>query len=103
MFSILIEKLKDYHQEFLATLDPPMELARDKITRWHPQFDIEKVPDIELVTIPSLPTESIMTTGREVLDKAKEMFSCNTRMERAMDRLKELQEKNINCKLLIYL
>ncbi|XP_018325388.1 DNA replication factor Cdt1 [Agrilus planipennis] len=91
LFSILIEKLKDYHAEFLQTLDPPLEIPREVIKRWHPLFDLEKVPDIEPSPLPELPKEEKLTSGQEVLEKAKVLFSCNTRMERALQRLKEAQ------------
>lgn len=91
-YNILINKLKIYHQEFLTTLDPSMELDHDKITRWHPEFDIEKVPDVEVFTLPKCPDEEKFTTGSEVLEKAKSMFNCNTRMEQALERLKQVQQ-----------
>lgn len=43
LFNILLDKVKDYHQEFLQTLDTPLNIQKDKVTRWHPEFDIEKV------------------------------------------------------------
>lgn len=92
LFNSLIEKVKDYHDEFLKSLDPPMDISRDKITRWHPEFDIEKVPDIEETELPQQPEEEKMTTGQEVLEKARSLFSCNTRMEKALEKLKQLQD-----------
>ncbi|KAF5280535.1 hypothetical protein FQR65_LT00286 [Abscondita terminalis] len=89
LFSILLEKVKDYHDEFLATLDPPMTVVRSEIKRWHPQFDIEKVPDVEQLALPEPPNEEHLVTGSQVLEKARNLFSCNTRMERALERLKE--------------
>ncbi|KAK4877124.1 hypothetical protein RN001_009630 [Aquatica leii] len=91
LFSILIEKVKDYHDEFLSTLDPPMKVVRAEIKRWHPQFDLEKVPDIESLPLPEPPNQEIVTTGNQVLEKARNLFNCNTRMERALERLKEVQ------------
>lgn len=92
LFKILIDKLKVYHKEFLATLDPPLEVNHEKIARWHPEFDIEKVPDIEVSALPEPPNEEKFTTGSEVLEKARAMFNCNTRMERALEKLKQSQE-----------
>lgn len=92
LFNNLIEKVKNYHNEFLLSLDPPMEIPRDKITRWHPEFDIEKIPDVEESELPKEPEEEKMTTGQEVLEKAKSLFNCNTRMEAALERLKQMQE-----------
>ncbi|KAJ8942003.1 hypothetical protein NQ314_010232 [Rhamnusium bicolor] len=92
LFSILINKVKDFHNEFLNSLDPPLIIAKDKITRWHPEFDIERVPDIELATLPQSPLEDKLTTGKEVLEKARQMFNCNTRMEQALQKLKHVAE-----------
>ncbi|KAF2892924.1 hypothetical protein ILUMI_13260 [Ignelater luminosus] len=92
LFKILIEKLKVYHKEFLATLDPPIEVNHEKIARWHPEFDIERVPDIEVSDLPEPPNEEKFTTGSQVLDKARAMFNCNTRMERALEKLKQSRE-----------
>lgn len=91
---ILIDKVKEYHNEFLLSLTPPIIIAKDKIARWHPEFDLEKVPDIELAPLPEPPFEEKFTTGKEVLEKARQMFNCNTRMEQALLRLKEAR-KNV--------
>lgn len=93
LFSSLLNKVKDYHEEFLTSLDPPMTIPKDKIMRWHPEFDIERLPDIESAELPQPPIEDKFTTGKDVLEKAKEMFHCNTRMEQALQKLKEAQEK----------
>lgn len=92
LYNILIDKLKVYHEEFLLTLDPPLCIPKDKITRWHPEFDIERIPDVEKSSLPPVPDEEKMTTGKEVLEKARSLFSCNTRMERALEKLKEMQD-----------
>lgn len=89
LYNILINKLKDYHAEFLQTLEPPIEVPKDQITRWHPEFDIERVPDVELAVLPQPPDEIKLTTGKEVLEKAKQLFHCNTRMEEALARLEK--------------
>ncbi|CAH0546952.1 unnamed protein product [Brassicogethes aeneus] len=88
LFNKLLDKVKDYHSEFLLSLTPPLNIAKDKITKWHPEFDIEKVPDIELSEVPKPPIEEAFSSGKDVLEKAKEMFNCNTRMEMALERLR---------------
>lgn len=92
MFSILIEKTKDYHEEFLSTLDPPLVIPREKLARWHPEFDIEKVPDINQADLPKPPKEETFTSGKDVLEKARNLFNCNTRMEAALERFKKAKE-----------
>lgn len=91
-FNVLIENVKKYHNEFLLSLEPPMVISKDKLTRWHPEFPIDKIPEIEKSILPQPPEEEKLSTGREVLEKAKTMFNCNTRMERALERLKKIQE-----------
>lgn len=92
LFNTLIEKTKEYHNEFLMSLDPPMVIPQEKLTRWHPEFDIEKVPEIIKSELPQPPEEEKLTTGQEVLEKARSLFNCNTRMEKALERLKKIQE-----------
>lgn len=92
MFQILQEKVKDYHEEFLNTLH--MKIPREKLTCWHPEFDIEKIPDIEIETLPQPPTEEKFSSGKEVLEKARTLFHCNTRMEAALERLQETKQTN---------
>lgn len=43
LFNVLLDKVKEYHHEFLMSLDTPINIPKDKVTRWHPEFDIEKV------------------------------------------------------------
>lgn len=93
-YNLLIEKLKVYHNEFLLTLEPPLIIPKEKLTRWHPEFDLEKVPDIEEFDLPKSPTDEKIATGREVLEKVKTMFNCNKRMEEALEKLKNSQEQN---------
>jgi chromatin licensing and DNA replication factor 1 len=92
-YEILIDKIKDYHNEFLSSLIPPMTIPKDSITRWHPEFDIERVPDIECSDLPQVPVEEKFTSGKDVLEKARQMFNCNTRMEQALAKLKEARER----------
>lgn len=91
-FNNLLDKIKGYHEEFLLSLEPPMIISKEKITRWHPEFDIEKVPDIQEGSLPEAPVEQKFLSGKEVLEKAKEMFHCNERMEKALERLKETKK-----------
>lgn len=87
---LLLDKTKDYHDEFLKTLD--IKVPREKLTRWHPEFDIERVPDIDSVDLPKGPIEEALHSGKEVLEKARSLFHCNTRMEAALERLEQNKE-----------
>ncbi|XP_066149289.1 DNA replication factor Cdt1 [Euwallacea fornicatus] len=92
LFNLLIDKVKNYHYEFLMSLNAPINISKERVTRWHPDFDIEKVPDIELSPLPQPPAEDKLTSGKEVLERARSLFSCNTKMELAMQRLKEARQ-----------
>lgn len=35
-------------------LTPPIVIDEDKITRWHPEFDVESVPDIIPSSLPKI-------------------------------------------------
>ncbi|XP_056634459.1 DNA replication factor Cdt1 [Diorhabda sublineata] len=96
LFNILINKVKHYHEEFLLSLVPPMVVNKNNISRWHPAFDIEKVPDIECSPLPQPPVEDKLSTGKDVLDKAMQMFNCNSRMEQALKKLKEMKNAQTN-------
>ncbi|KAF4518733.1 hypothetical protein B566_EDAN005186, partial [Ephemera danica] len=59
--------------EFLKHLDPPMEVDRNKLTRWHPGFDAEQVPDVPPAVLPEAPNQDKISTAREaLLSAAKE-------------------------------
>ena len=51
----LLEIVKDYHEEFLASLDPPITADRRRITTWHKEFSLDILPDIELADLPPHP------------------------------------------------
>lgn len=93
LFSKLLDLTKNYHHEFLSSLDPPLIISKNRITRWHPEFDIERVPDVETSELPPPPEEQTFTSGKDVLEKAMKMFNCNARMEQALQKLKEKKEK----------
>ena len=52
----LLELVKDHHEEFLASLDPPITAARDRLTKWHKDFCLDSVPEIECASLGG-PTE----------------------------------------------
>ncbi|XP_068081294.1 DNA replication factor Cdt1 isoform X2 [Anabrus simplex] len=85
----LLELVKDYHEEFLLSLDPPMVIPRSQLTRWHPEFELEKVPCVEADSLPQPPTVEKYTTAKDVLDRAKTLFNCNHRMEQALQKASE--------------
>lgn len=42
-------------QDFLHSLDTPVEIPNEKIFRWHPSFQLDTVPDIEESELPKPP------------------------------------------------
>ncbi|XP_052860608.1 DNA replication factor Cdt1 [Anopheles cruzii] len=87
---LLLEKAKDAHQEFLAARDPPLSVEREKIVRWHEEFDVESAcPDIEQVALPQPPNVEKFSSAKDVLSTARNLFNCGTPLERALQRLEE--------------
>ncbi|PNF24958.1 hypothetical protein B7P43_G09163 [Cryptotermes secundus] len=86
---ILLEKVKDYHEDFLQSLNPPLTIPRDQLTRWHPEFGVDQVPDIEPDTLPEAPNVDKYCSAKDVLEKARNLFSCNLRMEKALQTVCE--------------
>ncbi|EZA53127.1 hypothetical protein DMN91_005135 [Ooceraea biroi] len=89
-YNVLLERVKDEHEKFLLSFDSPrlMNIPREKIIRWHPEFDVESCKEIEKAELPQ-PLDTEKRTAKDVLDKAKSLFSCGTRMEKALQRLAE--------------
>ncbi|XP_046396347.1 DNA replication factor Cdt1 [Ischnura elegans] len=84
----LLEMVKDHHEEFLQSLDPPMTVPREKLTRWHPLFEVDILPEVEPAELPQPPdAPDKCSSAKDVLDKARDLFGCNTRMERALAKV----------------
>lgn len=94
-FDTLLQLAKKHHAQFLATLDPPMIIPDDKLTRWHPEFEIEKVPEVECAKLPEIPNMEKLSSAQDVLSKARELFKCNTKMERALEKLAQAQARGL--------
>ncbi|CAH0584373.1 unnamed protein product [Chrysodeixis includens] len=94
-FDILLQLVKKHHSQYLQTLDPPMVIPDDKLTRWHPEFEIEKVPEVDSAKLPEIPNVEKFSTAQDVLSKARELFKCNTKMERALQKLAQAKERGL--------
>lgn len=77
------------HDQFLRRLKPPMTVARDKLTRWHPDWDIQSCPEVPCSDLPQPPNVEKFCSAQAVLSTARNLFNCATPMERAMARLEE--------------
>nr|CAD7589401.1 unnamed protein product [Timema genevievae] len=82
--------------EFLKKLDPPMVIPRSKLFRWHPEFEVDKVAEIVPDELPQPPNGDTLTSARDVLDRAKNLFSYNQRMEKALENVIEDSSKTEN-------
>lgn len=94
-YDILLQLVKKHHAQYLQTLDPPMVIPEDKLTRWHPEFDIEKVPEVESGKLPEMPNVEKFSNAQDVLAKARELFKCNTKMERALEKLAQAKARGL--------
>uniref|UniRef100_A0A182N876 CDT1 Geminin-binding domain-containing protein n=1 Tax=Anopheles dirus TaxID=7168 RepID=A0A182N876_9DIPT len=91
---LLLEKTKDAHQAFLQSLDPPLNIERNKVIRWHADFDLEGCPDIEKAELPQPPNVEKFASAKDVLSTARNLFSCGTPMERALERLEQKKKQD---------
>lgn len=88
-YNVLLDRVKVEHEKFLLSLETPMHVPKEKIMRWHPEFDVESCKSIEQADLPQPPNLEKTTSAKDVLDKAKALFNCGTRMEKALQRLTE--------------
>lgn len=98
---MLTRKVMVEHENFLKTLTPPITVSRDRLKRWHPEFDLEKCPEIEIGALPQPPNIEKFSSAKDILSTARNLFNCATPMERAMERLdaKKLEEPSVVEKL----
>lgn len=82
----LLERTINEHEKFLQSLDPPIVLDKQKLTRWHPSFDLESCPDVELAPLPQPPNVEKYSSAKDILSTARNLFNCATPLERAMQR-----------------
>ncbi|KAM7010861.1 DNA replication factor Cdt1 [Passerculus sandwichensis] len=81
----LVNIVREHHKAFLAALSPPMVVPEEKLTRWHPRFNVDEVPDISPAELPRPPQEERLSTAQEVLSTARGMLS--PKMEKALANL----------------
>jgi chromatin licensing and DNA replication factor 1 len=81
------------HEKFLQTLEVPISVTRGSLKRWHPEFDLENVADVEHGVIPQPPNVEKYSSARDILATARNLFNCSTPMERALERLEEKKKE----------
>ncbi|XP_067652796.1 DNA replication factor Cdt1-like [Haliotis asinina] len=67
----LISIVKQHHQEFLANLSRPLNIPESKITRWHPNFHVDEVPEVELSPLPEPPNVHKYQSAKDVLEASR--------------------------------
>ncbi|MBN3299416.1 CDT1 factor, partial [Amia calva] len=78
----LVNIVKEHHKVFLASMTPPLSVPDDKLTRWHPRFNVDEVHSILPADLPQPPQVDRLTTAQEVLDKARSLMT--PKMEKAL-------------------
>ncbi|XP_017212594.1 DNA replication factor Cdt1 isoform X2 [Danio rerio] len=78
----LVEIVKGHHKTFLASLNPPIVVPDEKLTRWHPRFSVDEVPNVKPSDLPQPPQTEKLTSAQEVLDKARALMT--PKMEKAL-------------------
>ncbi|XP_033468613.1 DNA replication factor Cdt1 [Epinephelus lanceolatus] len=78
----LVSIVKQHHKVFLSSLVPPVSIPEDKLTRWHPRFNVDTVPGVSSSSLPQPPQTEKLATAQEVLDKARSLIT--PKMEKAL-------------------
>ncbi|KAE9544645.1 hypothetical protein AGLY_000187 [Aphis glycines] len=95
-FSALIDIMKEHHEEYLKKLIPPITIDKDKITRWHPEFDVESVPNINLSPLPKIEIgKSKISTAKDTLDQVHALFIYNKYLNRTPSTLMNKNTNNL--------
>ncbi|XP_064455095.1 DNA replication factor Cdt1-like [Ornithodoros turicata] len=81
----LLAIVKRHHDSFLSKLDPPMAVPSELLTRWHPKFPLETIPEIEPAALPRSPQQTTCSSAKDVLDRFKGKM--NERIEKALESI----------------
>ena len=86
-FNNLLELVKNHHEDFLKSLEPPLVIPRGSLTRWHPEFAVDQVPEVPASSLPQPPNMEKCNSAKDVLACARQLYSCNPRMEKALENV----------------
>ncbi|KAK0046376.1 DNA replication factor Cdt1 [Biomphalaria pfeifferi] len=81
----LLAYLKEHHKKFLASLKIPLNVPDDKITRWHPLFQLDKVPEVIPAELPKPPEVKVYHSAKDVLEKQRGKL--NPLVEKALSKV----------------
>lgn len=93
---ILLDRVKHEHDMFLRSLNPPIIIPKDKIRRWHQDFDLEACPEILPGELPQPPNIEKFSSAKDILSTARNLFHCATPTERIMERYEAATQEAIN-------
>lgn len=88
-YAKLLDIVRDEHEKFLLSLEPPMRIPKEKITRWHPEFDVETCRDIEKAELPQPPVVEKALPAKELLEKFH-LSTSSSRMKKAIEKLADM-------------
>ncbi len=54
-------------QTFLASMKLPLSVPDNKLTRWHPNFKVDEVPNVEPAELPQSPDVKKFSSAKDVL------------------------------------
>lgn len=83
---VLLDRVKHEHDLFLRNLNPPITIPKEKIRRWHQDFDLEACPEILPGELPQPPNIEKFSSAKDILSTARNLFNCATPTERIMER-----------------
>lgn len=82
---------------------PPINVPVDKqITRWHPSFNVDGIPDIigNEDCLPVKPVPEKISSARDVIAKAQNLLdNANPRMRQAMNNMLSNSDGNVQQKV----
>ncbi|CAF0966642.1 unnamed protein product, partial [Didymodactylos carnosus] len=86
--SKLSDIVKRFHRVFISNMYPLEEINDDTYIRWHPEFNLENVPDIEVADLPQPPKEieeKKVATAADILRHAQTTQS--ERVKKALSKI----------------
>lgn len=71
----LLKITMSHHRHYLTTNHPSLLVEDKAITRWHPCFHLDEVPEINPSPLPEAPKADTYTTAQDVLDRARQKMA----------------------------
>ncbi|KAI8519603.1 replication licensing factor Cdt1 [Branchiostoma belcheri] len=87
----LVNIVKEHHRRFIQTLAPSPSVSDTALTKWHPKFPLDTVPDIEPSPLPRPPDVQKYATAQDVLDQARGKIL--PRVQKALEKVAQLSPK----------